>query len=205
MRYRPCCLKGPGWACPYFRSPRGWSAGRRQRVCETLLWRGLRGRAARRSEAGLRDLLRGARAGSHRVCEARCGGAAPPGAPPNRRPAGPIVTRRIVGAPLFPPAPARHDGAGSDRERVGNICFLRYGVKTEFLRTGRLRSPAPAGTQLYLLQCWAKPGSPPQRSERTMFFERLYAGTNEACCYYVLCHPGRMLYSSAHAIHAPSG
>jgi hypothetical protein len=69
----------------------------------------------------------------------------------------------------------------------------------------RLRSPAPAGTQLYLLQCWAKPGSPPQRSERTMFFERLYAGTNEACCYYVLCHPGRMLYSSAHAIHAPSG
>lgn len=44
-----------------------------------------------------------------------------------------------------------------------------------------------------------------RRSERTMFVERLCAGMNEACCYYVLCHPGRMLYSSAHAIHAPSG
>jgi len=26
--------------------------------------------------------------------------------------AGPIVTRRIAGAPPFPPAPARHDGTG---------------------------------------------------------------------------------------------
>ena len=73
------------------------------------------------------------------------------------------LSRGALSAPRSSrPPPARHDGAGSGRERVGNICFMLYGVKTEFLRTGRLRSPAPAGTQLYLLQCWAKPGSPPQ-------------------------------------------
>ena len=66
------------------------------------------------------------------------------------------LSRGALSAPRSSrPPPARHDGAGSGRERVGNICCLRYGVKTEFLCTDRPRS----------FPCKREPSFLPQRGQ----------------------------------------